>query len=513
MATPSEKLAESLELLKALQDQHKIAIQAKDLSRTHRERLLKGGFLQEVIKGWYIFSRPNEPAGDSTTWYTSYWSFCAAYLNKRFGEAWCLSSEQSLSLHAGNWRVPRQLLIHSPKGRNKITPLPHNTSLFDARYAMPEEEEITILNGMRVFSVASALVSCAQGFYIQNSTDVRAVLCMITDASEILRVLLKGGHSTIASRLVGAFRNVGRERIADEISKTMRSAGYEIREIDPFESKPIIRFSELVRSPYVNRLRVMWQQMRLIIIENFPSPPRAPANIDAYLERIEASYVTDAYHSLSIEGYRVSPELIERVRSGGWNPLDEENDRNHKDALAARGYWQAFQLVKASIRKVLSGANSGKVFDEDHRDWYREMFGPSVTAGILQPHDLAGYRNAPVYIRRSMHVPPSPEAVRDMMPAFCELLREETEASVRIVLGHFVFGYIHPYMDGNGRMARFTMNIMLASGAYPWVVVPVTQREKYMAALEEASINQNIKPLCDFISVLLSEQPPLLEFR
>ena len=96
-----------------------------------------------------------------------------------------------------------------------------------------------------------------------------------------------------------------------------------------------------------------------------------------------------------------------------------------------------------------------------------EMFEPSVTAGILKPADLAGYRNIRVYFRRSMHVPPSHEAARDAMPAFFDLLREETEPSVRVVLGHFIFVYIHPYVDGNGRMGRFLMNTMLASGGYP----------------------------------------------
>ncbi len=80
------------------------------------------------------------------------------------------------------------------------------------------------------------------------------------------------------------------------------------------------------------------------------------------------------------------------------------------------------------------------------------MFAPGVITGILQPADLAGYRNDQVYIRSSKHVLPSREAVRDMLPALFDLLKEETEASVRIVPGHFIFVYIHPYMDGNGRM-------------------------------------------------------------
>jgi hypothetical protein len=39
------------------------------------------------------------------------------------------------------------------------------------------------------------------------------------------------------------------------------------------------------------------------------------------------------------------------------------------------------------------------------------VLAPSMTAGLLQPAELARYRNAPVYIRRSMHVPPRSESV------------------------------------------------------------------------------------------------------
>src|SRR5580658_3797849 len=91
MATPSEKLAQSLELLHKLQAANgAAAIRARDLTRTHRERLLKNGYLQEVIKGWYIPSRPDEVKGESTVWYASFWRFCGAYLEARFGVRWCL---------------------------------------------------------------------------------------------------------------------------------------------------------------------------------------------------------------------------------------------------------------------------------------------------------------------------------------------------------------------------------------------------------------------------------------
>ena len=110
MAVPSEKLAESLDALRQLQAGGRVALRCDALSRTHRERLLRHGLIQKVMRGWYLPSRPDAGAGESTSWYAAYWDFCAAYLSHRFGADWCLSPEQSVSLHVENWTVPQQLL-------------------------------------------------------------------------------------------------------------------------------------------------------------------------------------------------------------------------------------------------------------------------------------------------------------------------------------------------------------------------------------------------------------------
>ncbi|MFV1969087.1 MAG: Fic family protein [Pirellulaceae bacterium] len=91
------------------------------------------------------------------------------------------------------------------------------------------------------------------------------------------------------------------------------------------------------------------------------------------------------------------------------------------------------------------------------------------------------------------------------MPALFDLLREEPEPSVRVVLGHFMFVYIHPYVDGNGRMGRFLMNVMLAGDGYPWTVIPVEKRDDYMAALETASVEQDIGPFAVLLGRLVSD--------
>ena len=59
---------------------------------------------------------------------------------------------------------------------------------------------------------------------------------------------------------------------------------------------------------------------------------------------------------------------------------------------------------------------------------------------------------------------------------------------------------IHPYPDGNGRMARFLMNAMLAAGGYPWTVIRVEDRKPYLSALDSARIELDIRPFADFLA-------------
>jgi Fic family protein len=260
-------------------------------------------------------------------------------------------------------------------------------------------------------------------------------------------------------------------------------------------------------------LRSMWAGWRQDVIDAFPPAPGLLNQRAGYLARVDERYASDAYNSLSIEGYRVTDELIERVARGDWNPEgDPEHDKT-RDALAARGYYQAFQAVKESIGKVLANDNAGLVGKRDHHDWYAELFGPSVTAGIVEASQLAGYRRGPIFIRNSMHTPLPSAALLDSLEALWEMLEAEPEASVRAVLGHHLFVFIHPYFDGNGRIGRFLMNTLLASGGYPWTVIRMSRRDAYMKALEAASVKGQITPLAEFIAQEMQAWSPERERR
>ena len=88
------------------------------------------------------------------------------------------------------------------------------------------------------------------------------------------------------------------------------------------------------------------------------------------------------------------------------------------------------------------------------------------------------------------------------MEELFRLLKEEEHPAVRAVLGHFLFGFVHPYVDGNGRMSRFLMNLMLSQGGYPWTIINVKNCTRYMVALQSASSHRNI---ADFTTLIVEE--------
>lgn len=501
MATIQEKLADSLAVLKEYQDKHSdnLVIQgASTLGETHTKRLVNNGYLQMVIKGWYIPSYPGSE-GDSTVWYVSYWSFVVAYLESKFGQAWCLSPELSLYFYSGKSIIPTQLIVRSEKASNNILQLPFKTSILDIKASIPDVVEKEPRYGVRLYPLPLALLMASPDYFRRNALEARTCLSSIRDVAPVMATAIDGGHSTRAGRIAGALRSIGREEMANSLLNTMRQVGYEVTEENPFDDNIEVRLIET--SPYASRIHLMWMQMRKTVLSLKPIPSERPTS--EILSQMDSSYIKDSYNSLSIEGYKVTEALLERVRSGDWDPKKNEEDINRKDALAARGYYQAYQLLRQSIANVLAGDNAAEMYIKGHQGWHFQLFEPCIRAGIIKATDLVGYRTHQVYIRNSMHTPLNPDAILDAMTMLSEMMRQEPDAFVRAILGHFFFVYIHPYMDGNGRTARFTMNSQLVTGGYHWVVVPVEQREMYMKTLEKASVNEDVEDFVRFIVSLM----------
>ena len=505
---PREKLAGSLAVLQgALQDG---IYRAGQIPRRDFDRVLKAGYLTQILKGWYHVANPLAPTG-TTVWPAHYWPFVQQYLSERFGDAYCLAAEPSLLLLAGLTMVPRQLVVLTERPDGNRIDLPQGCSLLAYKERAGLPEHVTMLKGLRAMPLEAALAKVPKSFFRDHPLEAASLLSTIRDPSTILRALLERGATVYAGRIAGAFRQIGYADFAARIVLAMRTAGFEVAESNPFDRQiPVLKRGR-ASSPYVPRLKLMWASMRESVIEAFPDPPGMPTDAQGYLSRTSELSTLDAYHSLSIEGYKVDRDLIERVRSNAFDARKSAHDQDHLNALAARGYYDASLAVNRSIRSILSGADPAETLRVDHHEWYRALFDVSVQAGFHRPSDLAGYRGHQVYINNSNHVPLPTDAVVDAMECLFDLLGEESHAAARAVLGHFVFVFIHPYGDGNGRMARFLMNALFASGGYPWTVVHIDARAPYMQALEQASTRGSIHDFADVIAremVRTSQEKP-----
>jgi hypothetical protein len=483
-------------------------LKSSALARKHREILVRENYLSEIIGGWYLLTSP-AGWGESTAWFGSFWTFLRHYLSGRFGaDGFCLSAESSLNLHAGDTTVPKQIVVLTRKASNTSIDLPHDTSLLLLldKANFPKEREKR--EGLWLMRLAYALCRATPAYYAKNPRAIEIALKSPSlSVAEISRTILKYGAFAGGERIIGAYRHLGEAGKGRQIEEDLIATGYKVHVVNPFaEYEPCLRMVRSV-SPYAGRIHAMWNGMRGIVARSMAKPRPLAKGVEEIISDIREKYTADAYNSLSIEGYQVTAELIERIESGRWDPESDVEDRRQRDVLAAKGYQQAFQAVLASVRRVVNRENPGQVFEEELQNWYRRMFAPLVAANLMKATDLAGYRDQLVYIRGARHVPPPKSAVPDCMEKLFELLKNEESPAVAAVLGHFFFVFIHPYMDGNGRIARFLMNLMLIAGGFDWTIIKVDHRDRYLAALEAAATQGDILPLAAFIKGEMARDP------
>lgn len=491
-------LAEALERAKDASSNG--VVRSAKLERSIRERLVNASFLTEVMRGWYLLTSP-AGAGTTTLWYSNYWEFIKQYLADRFDEdGYCLSAESSLDVYAAQNIISQQLVVLTKKASNQTIELLHGTSVLLYTDEKNFPPSIYKKGGLNLIPLPEAICKAAPSYFHNSILNAEICLKLVPSAAEISRVLLSMQSPSAANRITGAYQRLGDPKRAEQIIQDLTAAGQIVAPQDPFDKRPLyLNGIERLTSPYSGRIKAMWKHMRPSVVDHFPKPPQHQDSQKS-LRIIERLYNEDAYHSLSIEGYQVTEDLIRKIKECAWNPDSEKSDYEQRNALAAKGYLGAFRSVTNSVTKSMKGESPGKIFTNDLQTWYRELFAPLVQAGLMVASDLAGYRDHPVYIARSRHVPPPKDAVLDSMDTLEQLLIEEPDPAVRAVLGHFIFVFIHPYMDGNGRIGRFLMNLMLVSGGYNWTVIRTSERARYMASLEMASTEGKIAEFSKFIA-------------
>jgi len=486
-------------------------VHSKDIKDKQRTLLVKHGYLKKIIRGWYLLDADlsAHKAGESALWYESIWDFIGQYLSFRFGENYWLSPEASLDHLTDSNSLPVQIVVFVMGDAIwNVTELPNGMSICVTN-SKTKPPGLIKFRGLNIYSLENALVNSTPTAYRNNPLSMQIAL-RNANFDALADALLSSGNVASAGRLIGAYESLEMRAESKKLEAIMTGAGFEnIKAINPFENPPVLLGQSIKEAASATRIRIMWQQMRQSVLDGFvncqPEFDFFTRSLDDTLAMINEVYVHDAYNSLSIEGYKVTPELIERVSNGDWSPETIERDHEVKDALAARGYYDAFNKVLGSISDAHDKEDLNFLIDVGITQWYISLFSPCVTVGIISENDLAGFRKGPIYIRKSRHVPPASEQLMDCMAALKNCMSEETSFPVKAILGHFFLGYIHPFMDGNGRTARFLMNFILIVGGYKWVVIKQETRESYLNVLEAASGDENIAPFVEFILMTIKD--------
>jgi Fic family protein len=205
------------------------------------------------------------------------------------------------------------------------------------------------------------------------------------------------------------------------------------------------------------------------INEQRPLERHLLAQIKEYF-RIGLTYTSNALEGNTLTESETKIVLEEGVTIGG-KPL--------KDHMEAVGHSQAYDFVYQCIqRKQIDEL----LIQELHRLFYYRI--DLAQAGV--------YRTQKVYITGSKYPVTAPENIADAMAAFIERLasmRTSMHPVARAAIAHKEFVFIHPFIDGNGRVARLLMNLILLQEGYTIAIIPPIMRAAYMSSLEEAHTN------------------------
>src|SRR5262249_52700479 len=137
------------------------------------------------------------------------------------------------------------------------------TTLYDLKTAeMPPITALMTRDGLRLFTLAAALVRVPESFFQMYPLEAQVVMVSLVDISDLFRLLLNGGRSSKAGYLVKVFRQTGCPDLAEEILGVMKGAGYDVRESSPFEAGQILRRLSCPSAAIVGRVEMFWEAMR-----------------------------------------------------------------------------------------------------------------------------------------------------------------------------------------------------------------------------------------------------------
>ncbi len=169
--------------------------------------------------------------------------------------------------------------------------------------------------------------------------------------------------------------------------------------------------------------------------------------------------------------------------------LQRESSK-HSVSLELEGYnttTSADRREKSKERKRCEG-NLIKALDWGLENYHVELSAGFIKelGGMVEPYNFKAFRDRNVTILGAKVSPPAPNKVNREIFRFI-LMNNSLEGSIEKALhSHFHLARIHPFLDGNGRVARLVQNIILEKGKYFPIVIRKNDRKEYIGLINEA---------------------------
>lgn len=215
-----------------------------------------------------------------------------------------------------------------------------------------------------------------------------------------------------------------------------------------------------------------------------PLSKEAVYNLEEWL-KVELTYSSNAIEGNTLSRIETA-EVIEKGVSAtiSGKPL--------KDQLEAINHAKAIEFIK-DLAKQRKGHQFIK--EEDILAIHK-----IILSGIMD--DFAGrYRQIPVIIKGSDVELPEAGDISRLMGNFIKWLEDQQEEHpVRVaIVAHYKFETIHPFIDGNGRVGRLLMNLILILNGYPMAIIKNEQRTQYLNAFKIGQSTNDWSLLTDLI--------------
>lgn len=182
-------------------------------------------------------------------------------------------------------------------------------------------------------------------------------------------------------------------------------------------------------------------------------------------------------------------EVVSIVR--GYNVRADENLKR-----SVYNFYTAYEIMLNDLEQ-----NQTKELTEDFlKDLHAQIVSGLVDGGGL-------YRNVNIKINGSMHTPCDYIKVYDRMKKYFYDVNSGEKKDIELVAyAHLQLAKIHPFLDGNGRLARLILNFFLIQNGYLPISIPAKRRLEYFDLLEEFKVNKTQVPFENFLNDLLNRE-------